>query len=341
MRLELHVRDVGITVETGQQIWETARKLVQTEGMEVTHPRLRADLAGKPGLDVSGDRVRIAPDLFEEHYPSPETKRARLQANPPPPPDTKPRPFRLSCGGYSMDVVDWHTGAIRPATVRDLIESVRLAEAFDSSGPYCVTPQDVPPFLQDIATYKTCFEHAKTIRGYYYSSPVQAPFIEQMCAVMGEQFDVILGVVSPLKMSNSDLDNLYRTIDEGKTYPVRLVGYGVPGIATPAKLAASSALVMAENYAAVLLLELALPEHSIGRPGAHGGGATDFRHCCYALGAPHTFAYNLINLYIMHAIEAKTPRRSSRCATRACTPAPASRMSRPLPRNPRSLFSAR
>ena len=321
MKLELRISDVGITLETGQQIWEAARDLLRTEGVQVTHPRLMKDVAGRPGLTVAGDRVRIAPDLFEARYPSPRRKHAQRKTNSggpatagatlpaSPPAAAAPPAVKIGCGGYSMDVIDWRTGALRPATVADLAESCRVVEAAGSRGPYCVTPQDVAPLLQDVATFKTCFEHSRrNVRGAYYSSPRQAPFIEEMCGVMGEPFRLLLGVVSPLKLSNSDLDTIYTSVAAAKRHPIQLVGYGVPGIGSPAGLAASAALVMAENYGAALLVALAFPENDVSA-GVSAGGPTDFRHCNYAHGAPHTFAYQVINAHLDAALSGIDPAR--------------------------------
>ena len=306
MKVSLSISDVGITLETGQQVWEAARELLRARGVVVTHPRLMGELKGRAGLTVDSERVRIAPELFESRYPSPMSKREQAESRPR---KTKPAEgrYRLGCGGYSMDVVDWRTGEPRPATAADLAEACRVVDARGSRGPYCVTPRDVAPMLQDVVTYKTCFENSTGgVRGSYYSSPRQSPFIEEMCAVMGEPFRLLLGVVSPLKMSNSDLDNIYASVDAGKRHPVQLVGYGVPGIGSPAGLAASAALVMAENYGAAILLSLVFPENGI-RAAVSAGGPTDFRHCNYAYGAPHTLVYAVVNAHLNAALAGTDP----------------------------------
>jgi trimethylamine:corrinoid methyltransferase-like protein len=327
VKLELAVSDVGITLETGQAAWETARDLLARTGLCVTHPRLRRDLAGKPGILFREDRALIAPELFAAHYPSPFTLRDRTAQAPPgpaTPPAVAPDTARVNAGGFSMDVVDWRSGAVRPATVADLTESVRIVEAAGCGGPYCVTPQDAPPMLRDVVTYKCCFENGRAVRAAYYSNPRQSRFIERMCAVMGEPFDIILATVSPLKMSDMDLDNLYDSADRGKEYPVRIVGYGVPGIGSPAGLAAGAALVMAENYGAAILLSAVFPGRKV-HASVSAGGATDFRHCCYALGAPHAFAYRVVNAHLGAALAGRDPRAGVRLKvanlhTGACLP---------------------
>ena len=100
--------------------------------------------------------------------------------------------------------------------------------------------------------------------------------------------------------------NLYDSAGRGRIYPVRIVGYGVPGVGSPAILAASAALVMAENCGAAIVLSAAFPEREI-QAGVHAGGATDFRYCNYALGAPHTFAYRVMNAYLGAALWGRDP----------------------------------
>ena len=171
MKISVQLSDTGITLDTAQRIWESARDVLRKHGVLVTHARLRRDLCGKPGLRMDGDRVLISGELFEQRYPSPRAIHRGGQ-----PPRTQPQPagkqktapadqVTVLSGGFSMSVVDWRTGALRPATVSDLAESIRVVEESGSRGPYCVTPQDVPPILQDVATYKTCFENGRRIRG--------------------------------------------------------------------------------------------------------------------------------------------------------------------------------
>jgi len=324
MNLSLSISDVGITLRTGEDIWQAARALLWKHGIALGYRRLLSDLAGKPGLRIGGGRVRIEPDLFERHFPSPMTSNAQRKPSPARPRKVASSDVKIMAGGYSMDVVDWRTGELRPATGRDLAESVRVVEASGSTGPYSVTVMDVPPLLSDIATYKLCFENARSIRGAYYSSPRQAPFLARMHEVMGEPFSVILGAVSPLKLAEPDLDTLYAAADAGHNYRIRIVGYGVPGVGSPARLAQSAALVMAENYGAKLLLALALPGWTASC-GCHAGWATDFRYCNYAFGAPHDFAYRVINAHLSSAIQgidptAEPPAVAAVLGTGACVP---------------------
>lgn len=312
MKLKLDISDVGVTLQTAQKIWESARELLRKHGLLIKHERLKQDLAGRQGLKFIGDRVQISPDLFEAHYDSPLSKHKQLQSqgkqtalsqqNK----QDSQQPISIESGGFSMAVIDWQTGQLRPATVKDLAESIKVVQAFGSTGPYCVTPQDVHPMLQDVIVYKTCFENGTDIRGSYYSSSRQAPFIEDMCQVMNEPFRLLLAAISPLSVSCEDLDNIYRTVDQGKRYLIHIVGYGMPGISSPAKLAASAALIMAENYGIALLASLVFPENKV-EAGANPGGATDFRYCNYALGSAQNFAYQIIKSYISAALAGKDP----------------------------------
>lgn len=309
LKIETRITDAGVTLATGQHIWRLAGDLLRKYGIKVTHERFKRDLAGHRGLELAGDRVRITPDVFEEHYPSPETQHAQNQgksAAGESGPDERPNAPRIYSGAYSMDVVDWRTGELRPTTSQDLIESVRVVEAFGNTGPYCCVPQEVPPKLRDVLTFKLCFEHGRKIRARHYSSPEQCRFIEKMYDVMGEELDIFLGVVSPLNMSNTDLDNIYQTIEAGRRYRICIIGYGVPGIASPAKLAATAALVMAENYGTAILLSLVFPENKINA-GVDTGGPPDFRHCNLAFGASHTFLYNYMGAVIHRVINGLDP----------------------------------
>lgn len=164
MKLSVQISDTGITLDTAQRIWESARDVLWKHGVAVKHARLRRDLCGKPGLRMDGDRIRISGELFEQHYPSPRAKNRLSRWQPQPAGKAKTAPAyqaTVLSGGFSMSVVDWRTGALRPATVDDLAESIRVVEESGSRGPYCMTPQDVPPILQDVATYKTCFENGR------------------------------------------------------------------------------------------------------------------------------------------------------------------------------------
>lgn len=320
MRLNLSITDLGVTLERAGLIWAAGRDLLWKHGIEVEHDRLLADLAGQDGLVIDGHTVRIRPDFFEHHWADPLTLNERRRAGQHVE-ELIPRPcskLTIDAGAWSLNVIDWRDGQRRPATVADLAESCRVVEAVGSSsyrpmedphhpGIYCLTPQDVPVMLRDIVTYKTCFENARTIRGARYSNPEQLPFIEQMCHLMGETLRLLVLVSGPpIRLSPVNVQNIYDSRRRGFCWPIWLIGYGVPGIGSPARLSASAAMVLAQHYGAAVLLRCAFPDRPV-RAYANPGYAPDFQHCNYALGAPHTFVYDLVNLHLVNALAGVDP----------------------------------
>jgi trimethylamine:corrinoid methyltransferase-like protein len=319
MKMHLNISDVGVNTELCQKIWETAAHLLAEKGIEITFPRLADDLHKCSGISVLNGRAFIDKELFANFYPSPLTlmKQNKVTSQDFAADDPvkiaatltkEAEPIKIVSGAYSMQVIDWRTGESRGATRADLRESIRVVEHFNNGGVYCVTPQDVPPVMQDIAIFHECFKSGRKVRGQYYSSNVQAPFIEKMCEIMNEEFNLILGVVSPLSMSGDNLQGIYDSIDRGKYHKVRLVGYGMPGIGSPAQLGASKALVMAENYGAEILLKSAIPCIEV-LASAHAGHATDFINCCTALGAPQAYTYAQVNALLDAGMRGIDPKK--------------------------------
>ena len=296
MKLKLDISDVGVTLELCQNIWETAAYLLAEKGIEILLPRLADDLCNSNGITLRDGRAFIDKELFASFYPSPLTlaTQASEQAATTKRATTEDNTVKIIAGAYSMQIIDWQSGKLRNATCADLRESVRVVEHFDNAGVYCVTPQDVDPVMQDIAIFKECFEAGQKVRGVYYSSMEQAPFIESMYDIMDEEFNLVVGVVSPLSISLDNLKGVYDSFDRGRRHKVMLVGYGMPGVGSPAQLGASKALIMAENYGAEIILKSAIPQLEV-MVSAHAGHATDFINCCTALGAPQSFTYTQVN----------------------------------------------
>lgn len=292
--------EIDFDLKTMEMIFDLTERLLTETGLDVTCDSFLNRIKGKKGFVFSGKRLCFDRELVKTHIQEQISKAAqsykdragngkKIQA---------PAEWKISAGGFSMDVIDLDTEEIRPATTKDLAELTRLADSYGMSGPNIVQPQDVPPMMRDIAACRGSFENGKHFITSCHSHQDQTPYLIDMFKVVNKTFPVKIITVPPLRLAPENLeeflyvyDNHFDDIEAGRITISPMI-YNAPGVSGPITVAGNMALAFAERVGAHILLDIF--DERINLPvGAGGTGPTDMRYANYAFGSPrtHSFAY--------------------------------------------------
>jgi len=270
------------------QIQDASLRLLERVGVKIEHPQA-LHLLRAYGATVEGERAFIperlvaraldsAPPRFTLYARDPHKHIYLGEGN-----------IHFTNGFGATWVLDGETQQVREATLADLAEHTRLADALDRVD-YClfsVVPQDVPPRLLDVACTATVLQNT---RKHVQLSLETAEWVDEVIqiarAIMGtdEQLPISAGGVpnSPLCYSYEVAEKFMRLARNN--VPCFIVTGAMAGATAPVTLAGTLALQNAEWLCGVVINQLANP----GAPVAFGtfSGGFDMRHGKLALGGP-------------------------------------------------------
>ena len=148
--------DVDLTPAMLQECRGIAVRLLHEVGFLFPHERVIAQISGRPGIRIEGQRVYFDTALAEQYLAQ---TIAAWQAKAPPQPKApgKDEPWRVRIAGVSMNVVDMETDEIRLATCQDLADLSRVVDAIPGLGRAHPTfiPQDVPRPTAELHAFAT------------------------------------------------------------------------------------------------------------------------------------------------------------------------------------------
>lgn len=208
-----------ISAEKAARVHELARRILWEIGIEVRHDwaleRLRA-----LGFQVQGVRVRIEPQVVEEHV---DEMRQRLRSwfgkveeSAEQSHDTAQ--ITLSVSSYSLYVHDIESNQVVPYTSDRLIEMCKFIDSLAKEGVMNAPPgipADVHPDLQPIAQYRIAALYAR--QGASPVDPTSAKtvnYLLDMAEVMGRPIDSLpVYMPSPLRLGGESLDVVLACLD--------------------------------------------------------------------------------------------------------------------------------
>jgi len=286
--------------ETMDEIAAAAVSLLSETGLAVTYEPFLDRIRGKSGYTRRGERIRLDKELVRRHVEDyRRSRRAAAEKAQAEAASADEPPWRVSSGGFSLDVIDMDRDEIRPATCRDLAELTRLADSYGLAGANVVQPQDVPPILRDIAACRGSFENGEDFITSCHSDPAQTPYLLDMFAAAGKTFPVLIITVPPLRMAPESLQELlyvwdHRRADlEAKRAFLGPMIYNIPGVSGPVTVAGCLGLAFIEHVGAHILLEIfdERIDLAIGHGSIH---PADLRSACYAFGSPRTHLFKYL-----------------------------------------------
>ena len=295
--------DVDFTPEVLSTARDVAQRLLDEVGLKVGHEKFIEPIRKHPGVRVDGGRVHLSRDLTDRHFDAYiESNRKRLEKEPPPEDDP---PWSLSCGGFSICVIDIETDQVRDATKQDLRDLIRLCHSFGIGGSYPCTPQDVPPLMRALACFKICWEESDRIRPFDYLDVRQTPFLHEMHKVMGTPFIVNVNIPHSMTISEHDLDTFLRYYPIWKRAPEEIswyviCDYPMLGISKPITSSGAIACYLSQSFGAHILFNLFDPELKI-QPRLSPGFPVDLQNMCWSWGSPRQHLYEFLNARVLPA----------------------------------------
>ena len=292
--------DVDLTPAMLQECRGIAVRLLHEVGFLFPHERVIAQISGRPGIRIEGQRVYFDTALAEQYLAQ---TIAAWQAKAPPQPKApgKDEPWRVRIAGVSMNVVDMETDEIRLATCQDLRDGIRLVNSFGVAGNYPVMPQDVPPLMREVTCAKICHEMGRGIYPSDYQHLRQARYMYEMHRVMGQKFNIGFVVPAAMTIDPHEIDVFFEFYDDWKknrditfcTYD-----YAMGGITKPITVPGCATMILAETLAVHIIFKLFDPELHVP-VGMHGPAPTDMRNACWAWGTPHRHLFTYLGSRIM------------------------------------------
>jgi len=189
-----------------ERIHQQVLKVLANIGIEVTHERWRSAAAAHPGVREAGARLCFAPQLVEEF-----AKQARREHHAEPLSDE----VTISGPWNCLNIVDLETDEIRPSTLADAREMLKLVHAARAGHICPVYPNDAPPGLQILALEKAAIELTEGNGSQLECSDYGTlESIIAMYAAAGRRYHIeVQFPISPLKTNPAGLETIWRYMD--------------------------------------------------------------------------------------------------------------------------------
>ena len=282
----------GLQPEQIQRIHQEALRLVEKVGLQVSHTPTLRRIAGQQGVLIDGERVRFRPDLVARamaavHYPA----------------QIVDRDFSIISGAYELHVTDLESGAIRSATLRDLVDLTKLAQSYGMYGSAPVRPLDLPPLLQELAFYKVSWEYSDRRPGAIFdanpvSSARAAGYVYKMAQAAGQAYSLGLWIVSPFVATTENLEIIEAL--HGRGLPLWVATMPVAGTTAPIFLPGAYVQSVAELLAGLTLIYLLAEGAPIYYSVIDSIRAYpfDMRYAAFVYGSPEDLLATLIQIQL-------------------------------------------
>jgi trimethylamine--corrinoid protein Co-methyltransferase len=284
-----------LSVEQILEIHQASLEVLERVGVHVANEQALA-LYRQGGARVEGQRVRIPPALVEAALASAPAEVLLAGRHPDQDVVLAGRRVYAGTGGSPTMVLDPCADRVRPATLQDLANLVRLADAL----PHCdfvvvpVTPSDVPEEHLAMNRFYVSLVHTnKHVMGGVSSVDGARQVIELASLVAGglealraRPFVscITSWMVSPLHLDTSVTDILIEWCRQG--LPLALSSAPMAGSTSPVTLAGTLVQLNAEQLSGVVLCQLVRPGTPVlagyipgladMRSGGYVGGAVEF-----------------------------------------------------------------
>ena len=203
-----------ITPEQSARIHALAKQILSEIGLEVRQPDYQS-LLQKAGLQVSGDRLKIAPSVVDEYV---EEMRRLISSHREAGSSPDQHRLSLSVSSYSLFVQDIELDRVVPYTAELLIEMTKLVDSLADEKVFGAPPGipvDSPPDLQPIAQYRIAALYAR--QGATPVDPTSARtarYLFDMADVMGSPIHHLpVYIPTPLRLGGESLDVVMSCLD--------------------------------------------------------------------------------------------------------------------------------
>jgi trimethylamine---corrinoid protein Co-methyltransferase len=239
----------GLTPEMIRQMHDSALTIIERVGLSVPHSGIRSLLAEHNGVSIAGQTVCFKSFLVEKairelHYPA----ACRMLQ------------WGIISGAYEMNVLDMDSGAIRPSTLKDLVELTKLSDSYGMFGSAPVRPLDLPTeTLQEVAMYRVSYENsAHKSADEFDANPKSdvrvAEYVYEMARAADRYFSLGMWVISPFRLMEPELEIIYRFLD--RKVPMWAATMPIAGATAPITMVGAYVQSLAELWAGVTLLSL-------------------------------------------------------------------------------------
>ncbi|MGD9093932.1 MAG: trimethylamine methyltransferase family protein [Anaerolineales bacterium] len=291
-----------LTDEQVLKIHQASLEILSRTGVEVDEPDALAAFE-RSGLNVDGNRVRFSPAVVEDAVRSAPSR--ILLAGRDPENDLLLEGCRVhvGTGGAALQVLDLDSGDIRPAKLKDVVDTAKVVDALPNIHFFVIPvyPTDVPVGVVDLnmiyAALSNTGKHVQS--GMYKIQGIRD--VVAMCehiiggaALLRERPIVSFitsWMTSPLKFTSGVTKLLMEVCRQGM--PVVLSAAPTAGTTAPVTLAGMLALLNAEQLAGLVLTQIVqpacpillgpVPATSDLRSGKYLAGAVEFGLCNAAI----------------------------------------------------------
>lgn len=282
---------------------DVGQRLLEDVGLLVKHAQFVRAIGGHDGVTVRGNRVHLSRALTDEHFDAfiARNSEALLDAQP-----AGNGEWSISNDGYSIAVIDIETDRVRPATCDDLRQLIRLIHSLGISGSYPCCPQDLPPMMRSLATFKICWEESEVIRPFDYLDACQTPFLYEMHRVMEKPFVININIPHCMAVSERDIDVFMRYYPIWKEHRDQIGWYSICdypmiGVNRPISATGSVALYLAQSFGTHILFQLFDPDIQMA-PRLSAGMPVDLQTMAWAWGHPRMHLYQFLNARVLPAL---------------------------------------
>lgn len=284
------------------QIHEASLTILARTGVEVESPSMRRRFQ-KAGAEIEGSRVRLQWDLIEraiDQAPERILLAGRAQEH-----DLvlEGKRVHVGTGGAALQVLDFETGVLRRALLRDVADAARLVDALEHLHFYLIPvyPTDVPIERVEIHKYYAALANTtKHVQGGVYTIKGIREVVSMCERIAGgaqrlRERPIVSFItswmVSPLKFSSA-VGELLMEICRLRI-PLVLSAAPMAGATAPVTLAGMLAQLNAEQLAGLTLAQITeagcpilygpIPATADMRTGKYLGGAVELGMCNAAI----------------------------------------------------------
>ncbi|MBN2147786.1 MAG: trimethylamine methyltransferase family protein [Anaerolineales bacterium] len=250
-----------LTPQEVESLHQATLRILDQTGMTLTHPPSR-DLLAAAGARLDGDHVHIPPALVEACIAQ-AGKRPTLRGRGGVTKTLGDGALYFHNLGGARDILDFATGARRPASVQDVRDSTRLLDALPNCStitPF-FTPCDAPGSLMSLAMYRYALPFTlKPLQGPGVQYAAEVRFAVHMAEVIGDpaQFlSLALSPVSPLTIPDHEAEAIIEIARLGITFAP--LPCPTAGTTAPFTIAGAVAQQNAEVLSALVLAQLVNP----------------------------------------------------------------------------------
>ena len=251
------------------QIHEAALEVLKDPGIKVEHEEA-LDILNRAGAEIDQAKQIAHIPLHLVEYALNQAPRFMTLCGRDPKYDLKSGVGKVhfASGHGATFVSDFDTGERRPATKRDLEDNVRIHDALENTHLIFpeIYPQDVPARALDRHISQALLNNTeKPVTATAYTGSGARDLLRMGTAIAGSEealrrrpmFTVSLGIVSPLLFERDRMDVLLEICRFGHPFQV----YNIPsaGGTSPATLAGTLTIAIAELLAGLLLTQLVKP----------------------------------------------------------------------------------